>query len=942
MQFRFALLASTAFLAACSTTPRADVAAAPPPAAAPAIEAAEPAPLSALVSEVKLPHEQFTLPNGLTVLVHEDHKAPVVGFGVWYNVGSKDEPKGQTGFAHLFEHLMFYGSDNVRDPIMTYLSNIGATDWNGTTWFDRTNYFETVSKSNLERVLFMESDRMGYLLPAIDQKRLDLQRGVVQNEKREGDNQPKGLIEYEILETLFPNGHPYQHDTIGSMADLDAASLADVKQWFLDKYGPNNAIVALSGDITLDEAKALMTKYFGAIPRGTVNTPTAADVPTLAAPKSLTFKDSVPTVELQRRWVVPGITSDQLAALDLGASVLGGLASSRLDNILVRDEKIAVAVSADMQPFHRIGFMEIDATVKPGVDPALVAKRLDEVVAQYLAEGPTEDELKRAATQVVASRIRGIERVAGQNAMLAEGLLYNGDSDFYQRQLQSYAAVTPAEVKAAMNQWLGRPVLNVTIEPGQRPPYIESKVPPKATGKGDIKVASVKRTVPPAGATPPLDFPEVQHVTLSNGMKLSYAQRTAVPVTQVALSFDAGASADSVGKRGLQNMVMSLLDEGTTSRSAQQIAEDKERLGASLTAGGTSDRSTIALSALSANLAPSLALMADISRNPKFDPGDVERLRTQLVTAAKQAKTSPNSMAQREFFRQLFGVNHPYGSTVLGDEEAIQAFTAADFTAFKDAWLRPDNAELFVVSDRPLAEVKAALDQAFGGWTAPAAPRGAKAFTAPAAAGGKPRIVLVNRPDSPQSVIYGGQVTPVDPMGDLTATMAGSDVLGGGTFSRIFQDLREAKGWAYSPYGSAVLREHALPFIIQASVQADRTGDSVAELMKLMTGIVGPQKVTAAELGLAVASAVGELPGQFQTSDAVLAAMQANAMLGRDDNYYETLAARYGALTSGQVDAAVAHMLDPAKTTFVVVGDLAKIKPQIDKLGYPVEVVAAR
>ena len=240
------------------------------------------------------------------MLVNEDRKAPVVAVGVWYNVGSKDEPKGKTGFAHLFEHLMFYGSDNLREDIMGWLEKIGATDWNGSTWYDRTNYYQTVPKSALEKVLFMESDRMGYLLPAIDQKRLDLQRGVVQNEKRQRDNAPGGLVGYAVSEALLPEGHPYRHSTIGSMADLDAASLADVKQWFVDKYGPNNAVLALSGDITPAEARALVEKYFGAIPRGAVNVPAAADVPTLAAPKRLVLKDRVAATSIQRYWVVPG------------------------------------------------------------------------------------------------------------------------------------------------------------------------------------------------------------------------------------------------------------------------------------------------------------------------------------------------------------------------------------------------------------------------------------------------------------------------------------------------------------------------------------------------------------------------------------------------------------------------------------------------------------
>jgi predicted Zn-dependent peptidase len=335
--------------------------------------------------------------------------------------------------------------------------------------------------------------------------------------------------------------------------------------------------------------------------------------------------------------------------------------------------------------------------------------------------------------------------------------------------------------------------------------------------------------------------------------------------------------------------------------------------------------------------------MADVTRNAAFRTDDVERLRTQLVNAAQQAKTSPNSMAQREFFRQLFGPDHPYGATSLGDEDAIKAFSADDLRAFQAAWLRPDNAELFVVSDRPLAEVQAALDQAFGDWAPPSTARGTKSFAAATAAAAKgPRIVLIDRPGSPQSVIYGGQVTSLDPRSDLTAAAAGSDVLGSATFSRINLDLREAKGWAYSPYSLPVYREHAVPYLINASVQADRTGDSVAELVKLTRELLSSKKVTSDELGLSVASATGELPGQFQTSDAVLAAMQSNALYGRPDNYYETLADKYRALDTAGVDAALAGMLNVNALTFVVVGDAKTIKGQLDKLGYPVEVAAAR
>ena len=421
------LLASASLLAACATNPPVQTAVAPD--ALGAMEyavpaAAEPAPLASLVSQVDIPHDSFKLDNGLTVVVHEDRKAPVVAVSTWYNVGSKDEPAGKTGFAHLFEHLMFNGSENLPDDYFTYLQQVGATDYNGTTWFDRTNYFETVPTGALEKALFMESDRMGYLLSAIDQTKLTNQIGVVQNEKRQGDNAPGGLVSYEVLANLFPEGHPYHHDTIGSMADLDSASLADVKQWFIDKYGPNNSVLVLAGDINAAEARPLVEKYFGAIPAGKVNNPAQADVPTLAASKSIVMKDRVAATQLQRHWAVPGLNSDQLPAIDLGASILGGLASSRLDRILVREEKLAVSVSADVQPFQRISMFEIDVTVKPGVDPAVVDKRLDEIMADYLANGPTEDEVRRAATSDVANRVRGLEQVGGfggKAVALAEG-----------------------------------------------------------------------------------------------------------------------------------------------------------------------------------------------------------------------------------------------------------------------------------------------------------------------------------------------------------------------------------------------------------------------------------------------------------------------------------------------------------------------------------------
>lgn len=941
MTYRFAAASLSALalaLAAPMTPALADNHAAAAPAAT--------ADLPSLVAQVGIPYTEFQLENGLTVIVHEDRKAPVVGVAVWYNVGSKDEPKGKTGFAHLFEHLMFNGSENAPQDYFQYLAEMGATDYNGTTNFDRTNYFQTVPRPALERALWLESDRMGYLLGAVTQEKLDNQRGVVQNEKRQGDNQPGGLVFYEILKTLFPEGHPYNHNVIGSMADLDAASMDDVRKWFTDKYGPNNATLVLAGDISAAEARPMVEKYFGAIKRGPVNTPAAADVPTLAQDVRVVMKDQVAATSVTRYWPAPGITSADLTALTVGAEILGGLASSRLDEVLVRDEQLAVGVSAGNFEFQRVGVLSVGATVKPGVDLAVVEARLDALVKQFIAEGPTEDEVRRAATSNLASTIRGLEQVGGfggKAVTLANGEVLAGDASFYATQLERLAKVTPAEVKAAMAKWMTKPAMTLVLEPGPRDASYEEAASVGGAANASERdrsaetlTVTVERPKPAIDTVAELDFPDLERATLKNGMKVTYARRTAVPATYVSMSFNAGSASDPVAKRGLEGLTMSLFDEGTAKLSGQDIAEASERLGASISTGSGDDRSTFTLSALSANLAPSLDLMRQIVREPAFNAADLERVRTQTVTGIKQAMKSPQGIAQRTLTPELFGASSPYGgvSTVA----SVSAITRDDLVAFKDSWIRPDNGEVFIISDRPLGEIVAALDTVFGDWKAPKAAKGAKSFQATAAAQGK-RIILVNRPNSPQSFIFGAQVTPLD-AGDpaFIAFNSANNSLGGNFLARLNMNLRETKGWSYGVRGGTQARENAVIYGISGGVQADRTGDSLAEMIRETSEFLTAKGVTTEELQRSIASEVGALPGRFETSPAVLGAIQGNALFGRPDNYQETLASLYRAQTTESLDAVARATIDVDKFVWVVVGDASKVASQLEAVGLPVEV----
>jgi predicted Zn-dependent peptidase len=924
----------------------------PLPAAAP-----KPAPVAELVKAVDIPHQQFTLANGLRVIVHEDRKAPIVAVSVWYHVGSKDEPKGKTGFAHLFEHLMFNGSENAPGDFFEPLQQIGATDLNGTTWFDRTNYFETVPTPALERALFLESDRMGHLLGAVTQEKLDNQRGVVQNEKRQGDNEPYGLVEYAQLAALFPEGHPYRHATIGSMADLDAASLEGVKNWFRAKYGPNNAVLVLAGDIDAATARPLVEKYFGDIPRGPEVTPAAAPVPTLAAKKEEMLHDRVATTRIYRLWAVPGLTDPDLVPLDMAASVLGGLSSSRLDNKLVREEKVAVRVTASVQPFERVSLFEVTADVKPGTDAALVARRLDEIIAEFLAKGPSADEIQRVATREVSGRISGLESVGGfggKAVALAEGALYAKDPNFYKKQLAAYAAAAPAEVKAVARKWLSRPVYALTVMPGERGAYEEAKSGPathhpayyRAPGKDEAplapKPAAVDRSkLPDVGPIDDFDFPTVERAKLSNGIEIIYAQRNAVPVTRVAVSFDAGNAADPKGRLGTQSLMLALLDEGTKTRSSVQIAEEQERLGASIGAGASMDRTTVSLSALSANLGPSLDLLSDIIRNPAFAPAEVERLRAQQLARIAGEMTQPQGLALRTLPPLLYGADHPYGVpfTGTGDPAVVAKVSRDDLIAFQRAWLRPDKAQIFVVSNLPLGEIKPLLETSFGAWRAKG-PKGVKNFSAKTRAP-RPRIVLIDRPGSPQSLILAGALLPVKGKDELVTLLAANDVLGGNFLSRLNMNLRETKGWAYGVSSQVNRPAETAPFLIHAPVQADKTGASISAIIADIEDFLTAKGVTPAELERTINGSIRELPGSFETSPEVMGGMQRNVLFERSDDYYDTLADRYRAMTAADLDAAARAVIDPKKLLWVVVGDAAKVRPQLDALKLPVETVAA-
>lgn len=907
-------------------------------------EAQQPASVEQLLAGVDVPFESFTLDNGLTVLVHEDRKAPIVAVAAWYNVGSKDEPPGQTGYAHLFEHIMLFNGTEHVPNLIEPLRDMGATNWNGTTWFDRTNYFQTAPTPALERVLYLESERMGYLLGALTQTALDAQRGIVQNEKRQGDNQPYGLAFYRILERLFPEGHPYRHSTIGSMADLDAASVEAMRQWFRDNYGPNNAVLVLAGDINAAEARPLVDRYFGQIPRGPQNEPAQADVPTLQARIDDVMHDRVSNTRLYRTWIVPGINHEDTVDLSVGASVLGGLASSRLDRLLVRGDETAVSVSASVLPFQRISMFFVTVDVKADEDAGAVSERLDQIIAEFIATGPTADEIQRVATGQVAQNIFNIEQVggfSGKTVALANGAVIAGDPNFFRRNLLAYGEATPESVRAAMGRWLSRPVHALRIDPGAREAYQEAAATNRPAPDPTPPVVTPRDPMPPIGEIADLDFPNVERATLSNGMEIVYAQRGAIPATLVAFDFDAGVAADPQGGFGAQRLMLSAMTEGAGGRDAMQIAEEQERLGASIGASGSLDRSSLTLTALSANLGLSLDLFADIVMRPDFRAEDVALLREQQLAAVASEGTQPNGLAQRALPPIIYGANHPYGRppSGLGSAQSVAALDRDALVRFHQTWIRPETGRIFVVSDRPLADVRRALEARFGAWRgAEGVAPGRKDFSV-AIPNPRPRIVVVDRPQSPQSVIYAGAVLPIVGSNDTLTLNAANEVLGAGFLSRLNTEIRERRGWSYGLGGAVQLREHQVPYVITAPVQSDRTGDSIRVLREMIDAFRTTQGVSEGEHTRTINGNIRQLPGAYETAASILGALRSNDLYDRPDNYWEAVAGRYRAMSAADMDTAARAVIDPSRFVWVVVGDASVVRPQLNQLGLEVEVV---
>ena len=885
--------------------------------------------------QVKLEFEKYTLPNGLEVILHEDHQLPIVGVNIWYHAGPANEKAGQTGFAHLFEHLMFQSSGHVpEDSYFKFLEGAGASFVNGSTDFDRTNYLEDIPSNQLELALWLESDRMGFLLDRLDAASFANQQDVVRNERRQSvENAPYGLVEEELFHQLFPKNHPYYASVIGSHEDIQNAKVDDIRDFFKRYYVPNNATLVIAGDIDKAKAKALVTKYFATIPRGQDVPAIEATTPPITQEHRAKVTDKVELPRVFMGWITSPIFKPGDAEADLTADILGGGKASRLYKALVYEKQIAQDVNASQQSLTLGSIFEIVATAKPGHTAEELEAAIDGELQRLATEGPTPAELAASQTSTFSGIVSSLERIGGFGGVADRLNMYNQhtkDPGYLNQDLARHAAVTTDGIKKFVAEQLAKDHRAIVYGiPGEKviPPAPPT---PEAPAKTEAKVESKepwRNTVPGAGPTAVVKLPMAKRFQLQNGLTVLLVESHRLPVVAGTLVLRSGSAQDPQDLPGLAGFTASMLDEGTEKRDALAIANELHKLGASLNTGSSVDGSTIACRSLKQTAGATMSILSDVALHPAFPEKDIERVRDERVTSLLQQRDSPNQTASRIMWSCLYGPSHPYGHISLGTSEALKKITRDDMRKFYQAYFTPQNSALVLVGDLNEVEAKKLANEALGSWTGPPTetPR------PPTGTMISSRVIIVDKPEMPQTALRVVQLGLMRSDPDFERFDLANTILGGLFSSRINMNLRETHGYTYGAFSALSENRGQGPFLIGTSVRADVTGASIDEILKEVK-IMTEKPVTDEELRMAKESTVRTLPALFQTTGSSAGTIATLYLYDLPPDYYQTLPGRIAGITPADVQAVSKKYLAPDRMLVIAVGDRGKIEPQITKL----------
>ena len=903
---------------------------------------------SAPLKVPNLKYEKYTLPNGLEVILREDHRLPLVAVDLWYHVGPVNEKAGRTGFAHLFEHMMFEGSEHVGEKAhFKYLEGAGATGINGTTNYDRTNYFETVPSNQLDLALWLESDRMGFLLETLDRNKLTNQRDVVRNELRQDEGQPYDVADEAVGHLLFPKGHPYYGNVIGSHADVEAARLLDVRDFFQHYYTPNNASLAIVGDFDAATIKEKVAKFFAPIPKGPAVEKVNVDTPAIASERRQTVTDTVQLPRLSVAWLAPEAFHSGDSNADMFMNILGQGKISRLYQKLVYETQVAQSVSCNDQNLMVTSIASCDIIAKPGVKLEDLEAAFDKEVESLRTQGPTQAELDRARTQILSNLIQGLQRLGGFGGVADLMNRYNQymhDPGFLAKDVARYEAVTPAAVKKAGEEFFGKnqrvvvycvPGKKVTEEVPRSPADTDADVKVTPPYAPEFETAqNWRKDAPKPGPEPKLHLPMPVSFSLTNGVKVYLIEEHSLPVMSAALITRAGGEDNPKDKPGLAAFAARMLTEGTATRSSTQLANDIAQIGASLGASAGMDNAAVSVAALSNNTGGALDLLSDVALHPAFKAEEVERIRKQRLVAILQEGDQPVLSALRVGLKALYG-DQPYGFRPVGTTDSVKTISREDMTAFWSAHYTPKGAALILAGDLTQAEAKRWAEKYFGGWSNAG---GADALTLPAAPPAPDRkVILVDKPGSPQTTLLTLGLGAPRNTPDYPAITEMNSILGGLFSSRVNMNLREKNGYTYGAFSNFSFNREGGPYFAYAPVRTDVTGPATRELFSELARIQ-TDPPTPEELKLAKDNALRSLPGSFETVGNETGLMAELFVYGLSNDYFQKLPAQFEAVTPAAVWKAAQDYIHPDHVILVAVGDRAKIESDIEKLNLgPIE-----
>lgn len=895
-----------------------------------------------------VPYEKYKLKNGLEVILDENHRLPLVTVYVLYHVGPANERPGLTGFAHLFEHLMFEGSLHVGEKAhFKILEAIGGQQLNATTDLDHTKYFETVPSNELETALWLESDRMGFLLEKLNGSTLANQRDVVRNERRQRiESPPYGLAEIELYHLLFPQGHPYYANVIGSHADIEAARLHDVIDFLKLYYTPNNASIAIVGDIDKRRTKELVEKYFGPLPSGNPVPAIAAATPPISSERRKVMTDKVQLPRIYMAWITDPIFKPGDAEEQMLAHILGGPGkSSRLYRRLVYERQMAQDVMAEQTSLSLGSVFTVQATAKPGIKPEDLEAAMEAEMLELQKNGPTQEEVEGAKNVIEARILHGMETIGGEGGVAGRLSLYNhhvGNPGFLPKDIERYEKVDVQALKTVAQQKFSqhsRVVLYCIPGPKNIDDVPRSKeveaAPAIAKEREAFDATQAWRSGRPgAGPVPTISLPVPDQFKLANGLTVLLLQRHDLPIVTASLFVLSGNETDPAGKPGLAAFMTKSLEEGTRKRSALQIAFDSERIGAEMIVRSIADWSGISIRVLNQNLDGAFDLLSDIALNPAFPKENVERVRKERITALLQERDNPSQLALRVFYRLAYGDNHPYGHMELGSEDSLQQITREDLLDLWGKGYVPGNAVLSIAGDLTENEARSLALRYFGSWHGQGRAVVAQEFQSSAVG----KIALVDKPGAPQTALLVGTIGTPRSSSDYVPLEVMNNALGGLISARLNLNLREKHGYTYSAFSQFVYRRMAGPFFARTSVRTEVTAPALKELFNELTGIRS-RPLSPEELRTAKNSMARALPGLFETTQQAARSMGDLFIYGLPLDYYRTLPAQIETVDSMAAQRMAEKYIQSGSMIVVVVGDRSKIEPEMKKMELgPIEI----